>query len=199
MPYGTSPSPPKIVLASASPRRRALLSDLGLSFAVEPARFDESQVTDGDPVARAKALADGKALDVAGRHPDALVIGADTIVVIDGTILGKPEDEEDARRMLRLLSGRTHRVYTGVSLRHLASGRHALEVEATDVTFGPLTDEQIARYVATGEPMDKAGAYGIQGYGATLVRGIHGCYFNVVGLPLYRLARMLALFGVEVF
>jgi len=199
MPNGTSPSPPKIVLASSSPRRRALLSDLRLVFAVEPAAFDEASVPVTAPEEWVKALADGKALDVARRHPEALVIGADTIVVIDGQILGKPKDQADARRMLKLLSGRTHRVFTGVSLRHLSSGRRLVEVEATDVTFGSLTDDVITRYIATGEPMDKAGAYAIQGYGATLVQSIRGCYFNVVGLPLYRLARMLAFFGVEVF
>lgn len=199
MPNGTSPLPPRIVLASASPRRRALLDDLGLDFAVEPASFDEESVPVTSPVEWAKALADGKALEVARRHPDALVIGADTIVVIDGRILGKPKGPEDAHHMLRTLSGRTHTVYTGVSVRCLDRGWHALEAEGTDVTFGPLSDETIARYVATGEPLDKAGAYGIQGYGATLVKSVHGCYFNVVGLPLYRLARMLARFGVEVF
>lgn len=192
-------SPPRIVLASASPRRRELLRDLKLSFAVEPAQCDEGSVPVTTPEEWVKAVAKAKALDVAVRRSDALVIGADTAVLIDGEILGKPGDAAEARAMLRRLSGRTHRVVTGVALCHLDRGRELVEVEATDVTFGPLTDEQISRYVATGEPMDKAGAYGIQGYGATLVREIRGCYFNVVGLPLFRLARMLGEFGVDLF
>lgn len=197
MPNGTSPL--SIVLASASPRRRELLAGIGLEFTVEPAQFDEEAVRAESPEEWVKALARGKASEVARRHPDALVIGADTAVLIDGQVLGKPKDEADARRMLRLLAGRTHRVVTGVALIHRSGGRERTHVESTDVTFGPLSDEQIARYVATGEPMDKAGAYGIQGFGATLVRGVHGCYFNVVGLPLYSLARMLSEFGVDLF
>ncbi|HLS91098.1 MAG TPA: Maf family protein [Limnochordia bacterium] len=199
MPNGTSPPPPKIILASASPRRRALLADLNLAFDVEPAPFDEASVNASVPEELVMALARGKARAVAKRHPDALVIGADTAVIIDGEVLGKPRDVQDAHRMLRRLAGRTHRVLTGVALCHLATGREAVAYESTDVTFGPLSDDEIARYIATGEPMDKAGAYGIQGYGAVLVQGVKGCYFNVVGLPLYRLARMLRAFGVEVF
>ena len=151
------------------------------------------------PTEWVKTLARGKAMEVARRHPDALVIGADTAVLVDDEMMGKPKDPADARRMLRRLSGRTHRVVTGVALCHLSRGYDVVEVESTDVTFGPLTDDEIARYVATGEPMDKAGAYGIQGFGATLVCGIRGCYFNVVGLPLYRLARMLSDYGVDLF
>lgn len=196
MPNGTSLP---IVLASASPRRRELLAGIGLQFTVEPARFDEASIHVESPEEWVKALARGKASEVASRHPDALVIGADTAVLIDGQVLGKPKDAGDAHRMLRLLSDRTHRVLTGVALIHRSSGRERAHVESTDVTFGPLSDEQIARYVATGEPMDKAGAYGIQGFGATLVREVKGCYFNVVGLPLYSLARMLSEFGVELF
>lgn len=199
MPQGTSFPPPKIVLASASPRRRALLADLNLSFEVEPAPFDEASVAANTPDELVMALARGKAMAVARRRPEALVLGADTAVIVDDEILGKPKDPDDARRMLRRLAGRTHRVVTGVALCHLAGEREVVEVESTDVTFGPLTEDEITRYIATGEPMDKAGAYGIQGYGAVLVQGVRGCYFNVVGLPLYRLARMLRSFGIEVF
>lgn len=197
MPDGTSS--PRIVLASASPRRRELLSDLKLSFEIEPAKFDEASVPVTTPEEWVRAVARAKALEVASRHPDALVIGADTAVLIDGEILGKPRDAAEAQQMLRRLAGRTHRVVTGVAVCLLVRDRELVHVEATDVTFGPLSDEQIARYVATGEPMDKAGAYGIQGFGATLVREVRGCYFNVVGLPLYSLARMLGEFGVGLF
>lgn len=192
-------SPPSIVLASASPRRRELLAGIGLSFVVEPAQFEEAGVDAPTPEEWVKAVARGKAAEVAARHPDALVIGADTAVLVDGEVLGKPKDAADAYRMLRLLSGRTHRVVTGVALIRRNQQRERLHVESTDVTFGPLDDDQIQRYIATGEPMDKAGAYGIQEYGATLVRAVKGCYFNVVGLPLYSLAQMLREFGVELF
>ena len=189
-------SPPPLILASASPRRRELLASLGLSFRVVPARFDESGVDEPHPEALVRRLAHEKAAEVARVHADSLVIGADTVVVHEGTILGKPQSVGDARAMLRRLSGRTHHVYTGVALIHQASGRVQVEHEVTAVTFGELSPERIERYIATGEPMDKAGAYGIQGIGATLVRRVEGCYFNVVGLPLFLLARLLAEHGI---
>lgn len=187
-----------IVLASASPRRRELLTSIGLTFTVDPADVDEETLSDLDPLQQAVALAELKAEYVARRHGEALVIGADTIVTIDGMALGKPQDDEDARRMLRMLSGRTHEVITGVAVVDAATNRAASEAERTLVTFRTLSEDEIARYVASGEPMDKAGAYAIQGLGALLVSRIVGCYPNVVGLPLVTLARLLQPFGVVV-
>jgi septum formation protein len=154
-----------------------------------------------DPPALARSLAEEKARAVAAQVEDGLVIGADTIVVVDSRVLGKPTDAADAAAMLRLLSGRTHQVITGVAVADRQGGQEtALEVEhaVTDVTFLPWTEEDIAAYVATGEPLDKAGAYAIQGYASVLVAGISGCYFNVVGLPLALVARMLRDRGVPV-
>ena len=131
---------------------------------------------------------------MASRHPNSLVIGADTVVSVDDAILGKPTNTADAARMLRLLSGRAHQVYTGVAA--IGMGIELTGVECTDVIFRELDDETISRYIATGEPMDKAGAYAIQGRGAVLIRSISGCYSNVVGLPIYRLSTMLEEFGI---
>lgn len=191
---------PDLVLASASPRRRELLLDLGLQFQVVPADVDEGPIAAAirDPERLVSALAEAKAKSVSSKHPEALVIGADTVVVLDGAILGKPADEIEAKAMLARLSGRTHRVYTGVAVVHGRSRRTKVCAEVTGVTFGTLTAEVIERYVRTGEPLDKAGAYGIQGLGATLVERVDGCYFNVVGLPIYRLARLLEEFGLDV-
>ena len=186
---------PRIVLASQSPRRRQLLTLIGIPHEVIPADVDESVFADEAPGAYTERLAREKASVVARREPAAVVLAADTTVVIDGQILGKPEDEADAVRMLRLLSGRTHTVHTAVAAARgdrLVSG-----VEDVSVTFRPLEDGEIANYVATGEPMDKAGAYGIQGYGATIVERIDGDYFAVMGLPLVRLTRLLARVGVR--
>lgn len=186
-----------IILASASPRRRELLTGIGLSFIVDPADVDETNETELDPVARALALASRKARRVSERRERGLVIGADTIVVIDGVILGKPSDAEEASAMLRRLSGRTHEVITAVAIVDAASGRMEAAHATTRVTFRPLSEGEIARYIATGEPFDKAGGYGIQGRGALLVERIEGCYPNVVGLPLVTLADLFTKFGVD--
>ncbi len=188
-------SVPRIILASQSPRRHDLLNLIGIAHDVVPSDVDESSLPHEAPVAYAERLARDKAAAVAHGHADAVCIGADTIVVIDGAILGKPRDEADARRMLRLLSGRTHSVLTAVAVaRHtaLVSG-----VEDVAVTFRPLDDADIAAYVATREPMDKAGAYGIQGFGATIVQRIEGDYFAVMGLALGRLVTLLRQVGVH--
>lgn len=186
-----------IVLASASPRRRALLSVLVDDFRVAPSTFDEDQVPrELAPAEHVVYSARMKMLDAASAHPNSLVIGADTVVVIDGNILGKPCDENDAARMLRALSGRTHQVYTGVAAAR--DGVEASGFECTDVTFGLLDEDTICRYIATGEPMDKAGAYAIQGKGAVLITRVDGCYSNVVGLPLYRLGLILSEFGIRI-
>ena len=182
-----------IVLASASPRRRELLQRAGVTFTVRVSDADEQISPDTPPHEAVMSLARQKAQAVAKSCPDDLVIGADTVVVYDGAILGKPADAADAVRMLRMLSGKTHTVYTGVCL--LSPGKTETFFEQTQVTFYPLTQQEIEAYVATGEPMDKAGAYGIQGRGCTLVQGICGDYFNVVGLPVAALCRRLSAYA----
>jgi septum formation protein len=188
-------SVPRIVLASASPRRHELLRLIGVDHDVCPAHLDEAPLSHETPAAHVERLARSKALAVAAREAGAVVIGADTEVVLDGEVLGKPADRRDAARMLRALSGRTHTVLTAVAVvrdRAVVSG-----VESVEVTVRPLTDAQIEAYVATGEPMDKAGAYGIQGYGAVIVERVHGDYFAVMGLALGRLVALLGEVGVD--
>ena len=188
---------PHIVLASASPRRQELLSVIFGNFRMVPSDFDESTVpADLGPSEHAVYSALMKARDVAQRCPKSLVIGADTIVVLEDKILGKPADAHDAARMLQILSGRTHQVYTGLAL--VRGEMERSDFECTRVSFRALTNEMISRYVATGEPLDKAGAYAIQGKGAVLIRSTSGCYPNVVGLPLYKLSALLEDFGIEV-
>jgi septum formation protein len=186
---------PEVILASQSPRRRELLSLVGIAHAVQPADIDESAWPNEDPRAYCERLAREKVATIAEHEPDALVIGSDTIVVVDGDVLGKPRDEAEARAMLAQLSGRSHVVMTAVAARFRGQERSA--VEEAGVTFHELSPEQIAAYVATREPMDKAGAYGIQGYGATIVARVDGDYFAVMGLPLQRLVRLLAELGVR--
>lgn len=188
----------RIVLASGSPRRETLLHQIGLSFEVVPSSVAEVRLEAESPVALAERLAAAKARDVAARHSDALVVGADTIVVLGDRVLGKPGDEAQARKMLRDLSGRRHVVITGVAIVHAAGDKTLVEHESTTVWIRSLTDEQITRYVATGEPMDKAGAYAVQGLAAALVDRLEGCYFNVMGLPVACMVRMLEKLGVEV-
>ncbi len=188
---------PEIILASASPRRRELLAQAGYSFVIEPADVDESVLPPEAPEAHTQRLAREKALAVGRRVGKGIVLAADTVVVIDGTILGKPADNQDAVRMLTILSGREHRVVTGVAVLDAATGKIDIRNSVTGVWFRPLSQHEIEAYVATGEPMDKAGAYGIQERGALLVERISGCYFNVVGLPISLVAVMLAAFGVE--
>ncbi len=178
-----------IVLASASPRRRDLLTLVSPDFWIVPAKGEEQADPALSPADYVQSLAKDKAEEVAVMFPDETVIGADTVVSIDGEILGKPHDEADAWRMLELLSGRTHSVFTGVAV--ISNGKLTTFAEETRVTFFPLDDREIARYIAAGEPFDKAGAYGIQGAGALLVKGIEGDYYNVMGLPAGRLYRLL--------
>lgn len=183
-----------LILASKSPRRIELLKGLGYDFTITPSDFDESTVDlSKDPKSGVELLARGKAETVYSNladKADALVLGADTIVVCDGKVMLKPKDDEDAKRMLKKLGGNAHIVYTAVAF----VSKEGVEsfVEETEVYFFDLTEEEIASYVATGEPLDKAGAYGIQGLGCTLVRKINGDYYNVVGLPIARVARHLA-------
>jgi septum formation protein len=185
----------RIILASQSPRRRELLTLIGLAHDVMPADVDEGVLPNEVPTAHAERLARAKAEAIAGREPRAVVIGSDTIVVLDGDILGKPRDHADAAAILRRLSGRTHTVHTAVAVAR--KGQVVSGVESVEVTFRPLSDEQIETYIATGEPMDKAGAYGIQGYGAVIVERVHGDYFAVMGLALGRLVALLEQVGVR--
>ena len=183
-----------IILASASPRRRELLSHFPIDFAIDPAAGPEKAPSDLSPEETVMVLASAKAAEVAARHPDSLVIGADTVVELNGEILGKPADRDDAFRMLRALSGREHRVYTGVAL--AAPGTSLCRAECTRVFFREMTDREIDAYIASGEPMDKAGAYGCQGLAGLFVERIEGDFFNVVGLPLCLLGQMLETMGV---
>lgn len=186
----------EIILASASPRRRELLGHLNLPFRVHAANVDERVAEPLAPAALVEHLAAIKAEAVAPLYPEHLVIGADTIVVLDDEILGKPVDRADAIAMLKRLQGRSHQVLTGVALRQGA--RTTVAHEVTTVRFRPLSDGEIERYVDSGDPMDKAGAYGIQGRAGAMIEGIQGDYFNVVGLPLCRLVQLLSSFGVTV-
>lgn len=179
------------ILASGSPRRRELMKLITNDFICAVSGCDEF-VPEGTPAERIPAiLAEQKALAVAKSHPDDIVIGSDTIVVLDGRVFGKPKSAEDAVAMLRTLSGRVHTVYTGVAVAEKGDTRSF--VQSANVEFFELSDEFIRRYVATGDPLDKAGAYGIQGPGALLIKGIEGDYFNVMGFPVSSVARFLGL------
>jgi len=187
----------KIILASQSPRRLALLRQIGIEPVVVPSHVPEVLEKGGFPEDAAMLLAIAKAREVAGQFLDGLVIGADTIVVIDNLQLGKPEDAEDARRMLKLLSGRSHTVITGLAVIDARTSQTKTTLVKTRVRFKYMSDEEINAYIATGDPMDKAGAYGIQGRAAAFIERIEGCYSNVVGLPLSELMDMLKSFGVN--
>ena len=177
-----------LVLASRSPRRHELLATAGIPFTIRVREVEEIRAPGEAPEAYVRRLACAKA-EAAWEHRDEIVLGADTIVVLDQSVLEKPLDDADARTMLRLLAGREHTVITGICLRH--PGGMQVDSSATRVRFTPLTDAEIAEYVATGEPMDKAGAYAIQGLASKFVEGIEGCYFNVIGLPLSQVYRYL--------
>lgn len=183
-----------IILASASPRRRELLTLTGVDFSVKVADVNEVIPENAKPDEVVMSLAMQKAQAVANANPDSIVIGSDTVVAFDGEILGKPKSEENAAQMLAMLSGRSHTVYTGVAIIHGEKTKSFCE--ATEVVFHNLTEEEICNYIATGECMDKAGAYGIQGKGCVLVEKINGDYFNVVGLPVSKLYRELRDFNV---
>lgn len=188
----------KLILASGSPRRKEILKELGYLFEIKTADFDESAVSLEKPAEGVQALALGKATaaaEVTSVGEPTVFLGSDTVVALNDVVMGKPDDEEDAKAMLRSLSGKTHVVYTGVALVEKNERdeivSHETFVEATEVTFFDLSDEEIDWYVGTGEPMDKAGAYGIQGLGRVLVEGIRGDYETVVGLPAARVYRAL--------
>ena len=186
-----------IILASKSPRRRELLEQMGVrDFRIITPDIDEHMDRDLPPAELVRQISEEKARAVAAQvGPDAVVIAADTVVALDGAALGKPADEEEAFRMLSILSCCRHQVYTGLTVLY-GEQCHSLW-EETAVTFRPLAAEEIEHYIATGEPMDKAGAYGIQGYGALFIEGISGDYYNVMGLPVCRLGRILSQLGVD--
>jgi septum formation protein len=183
------PDTPSLILASQSPRRAELLTRLGLRFEIVPAEIDETYIDHEMPADHAERLARGKAIAISRRFPDALVLGSDTIVIVDADVLGKPADAADAVRMLRRLAGREHEVITGVAV--ATDGTVHSAIERVAVRFRGLDPEEIDRYVATGEPLDKAGAYGIQGIGSALVESIQGDYFAVMGLPIVRTLDLL--------
>ncbi|HEX9761006.1 MAG TPA: Maf family protein [Candidatus Acidoferrales bacterium] len=182
----------RLILASSSPRRAEILRDAGFAFEVAPADIDETPRPSERAHALVRRLAEAKARAVAARAgDDAIVLGADTEVVVDGDVFGKPADAADARRMLEKLSGRAHEVITGVALLRTRDGALLEAIESTQVTFATITPQEIEAYVASGEPLGKAGAYAVQGLGGRFVTRIEGCYFNVVGLPLARVYALL--------
>ena len=187
---------PQLILASTSPRRRYLLKQAGLSFAVIPGDFDESSIPPTEPAHYVRKLAEAKARNVAVRYPQSWVIGADTIVLINNTILGKPASKIEARTMLKHLSGKTHQVLTGYAICCIAKERFFSDTVQTDVCFKELTDKEIEWYIHTEEPFDKAGAYAIQGLGTFIVKSINGSYTNVVGLPVCEVISFLIQEGV---
>ncbi|PWL72062.1 MAG: septum formation protein Maf [Clostridiales bacterium] len=184
-----------LILASGSPRRREILTMLGYSYEVCPANTDETLELDIPPDVAVAVLAKRKALAVAAQRPGDTVLGSDTLVYCGGTVLGKPAGPEEAKAMLRLLSGKIHQVYTGVAV--VQGNREEVQVTISDVKFLPLTEQEIERYVATGEPLDKAGAYAVQGRGSALIESICGDFFAIMGLPSASVVRTLRAFGVE--
>jgi septum formation protein len=184
-----------VILASKSPRRYELLKQLGLDFDVNPSDVEENVIPGESPREHVIRLAEAKAIDVGNRFPDDWVIGADTIVYVNGIILGKPKNQEEAMEMLRLISGKEHRVLTGISVCHHKKGKSECEAVETTVKVKPLSSVEMEWYIGTGEPFDKAGGYGIQGIGSFMIESINGSYTNVVGLPLCELMQILTRLG----
>jgi septum formation protein len=190
----------QLILASASPRRAGILKQLGLQFQIIPSRMaEEMDDISTNPAELVMKLALTKAGEIAGVVQEGLIIGADTVVVADGKILGKPADADQAFEMLAGLNGKIHAVYTGIAVVEAPGLQNKTGYEKTEVTFRTVTDTEILAYIATNEPFDKAGAYGIQGRGAALVEKIDGCFYNVVGLPVGQLIRLLQEFGVSIW
>jgi septum formation protein len=188
----------KVVLASASPRRKELLEKIGLIFVVDPSEYPEDLTGDMNPLDFAKAISLEKAKTVASKYPDSLIIAADTFGVLRGKIIGKPHTAEEACQMLSTLSGKSHRVITGFTILDTKSQHTITRVVETRVYFSKLSDEEIDNYVKSGEPLDKAGAYAIQGLGSVIVEKISGDYYNVMGLPLQALTESLKEFGIHI-
>ena len=189
----------RFIMASASPRRSELFNQLGLKFEVVPSGIDEVAQAGETPAEHVRRLATAKAGELADRFPEAWVIGADTIVVINGDLLGKPADESEARAMLAKLSGRKHEVFTGIAVRRKLAEVNLSEVVASEVIFKDISEEEMDWYVKTNEPYDKAGGYAVQGRGAFFIREIHGSYTNVIGLPLCEAVNLLKLAGAIKF
>ena len=187
----------KFILASASPRRRELLASIGLDFDVIPSSIPEIRGDGESPEEYVARLSREKAAAIAAKHPERWIIAADTTVLLGEELLEKPADPADARRMLAVIAGKTHVVYTGVTLQNLAGGYHDTRVAESEVRMLPLSEREIAWYVGTGEPLDKAGAYAVQGIGAMFIDSVHGSYTNVVGLPLALLYQMLRRAGID--
>lgn len=187
---------PDLILASKSPRRKNLLEKTGLRVNIIPSNIDESDFKLTPPKSYVKTLSCAKARNISAQNPDNWVLGADTIVVINGTVLGKPKDQNQARRMLEMLSGQKHQVFTGFTLSHLAKAERFTNVIVTDVYFKHLNADEIDWYLATGEPFDKAGAYAIQGIGTFIVKKINGSYTNVIGLPVCEVMEFLVEKGI---
>ena len=188
-----------IILASASPRRKEILENTNVKFKIMASSIEELRLEGESPCQMVMRLAFEKGIDIASRQKSDLVISADTIVVLDNTVLGKPKDEIEARKMITSLSGRTHQVITGISLINLDNNKKIIDYVISNVKFKNLSEEDINDYIRTKESLDKAGAYGIQGYGALLVEKIDGCYFNVVGLPLQKVALGLQNWGIHLY
>ena len=188
-----------IILASSSPRRKELLNILGLEFIIDSSSVDETLPEGISPELVVETLACKKANAVAEKHPNSIIIGSDTIVVVDNLILGKPVNDDDALAMILKLQGRNHQVYSGISVIDTNTGKHTIAHEITNVAFRNISEEEALRYVATSEPKGKAGSYAIQGYASIFVKRIEGDYFNVVGLPLFLLSNILNKYGVKVF
>lgn len=189
-----------IILASGSPRRKEILENANIKFSIKQSDIDEVVLKDELPSQVVMRLAFEKSMDIALNNKESLVIGADTIVTINNEILGKPRNEDEAISMIERLSGKTHQVITGISLINLDAGKKIIDYVVSDVTFKDLSKEDIKDYIQTNESLDKAGAYGIQGYGALLVKEIKGDYFNIVGLPISRLSDLLKQhFSINIF
>ena len=193
----TPPRPPKLILASQSPRRRELLLKAGFVFETIPSQVNERIPDQSAPELTAERLASAKAQDIAGRHPDAVVLGADTIVVLGAAVLGKPDSNHHARDMLQRLSGVWHQVITGYAVVHHTLGKSVSAAISSEVKFKRLTPAEIEWYIGTAEPEDKSGAYAIQGIGALWVEKIRGSYTNVVGLPICEVAQALIQMGIQ--
>jgi septum formation protein len=185
----------RLILASKSPRRHELLKQVGLDFDAIPSRVEEDFVTGESPIKHVLRLAEAKCLDVGNQHPDRWVVAADTIVYVDHSILGKPKSREEAKKMLRRLSGKEHRVLTGFSVHHLEKRKADREAVQTSVKVKKLTQAEMEWYIETGEPFDKAGGYAVQGIGSFMIESIKGSYTNVVGLPICELIQMLSRLG----
>lgn len=189
----------KIILATTSPRRHGLAQIMGLDFEIAPSDYEEDMSKKMKPRDMTIAFAYGKASDVAKRFKEGIVIGVDTIVVFKGKNLGKPKSDDDAFKMLKSFSGKKQQVYSGVCLIDCKTGKTIKDYEVTEVYFNKMNDNEIKRYIATGEHRDKAGDYGIQGLSAIFIKKINGCYFNVMGFPIYNIYRNLGKLGVNIF